>query len=192
MGFSKLNNPNNGGGNYENPPAGTHLARCYYIVDQGMQVGQWKGKEKISHKIRIGWELPAELMSDGRPFAIFEQFTGSLAETAGLYKMYKSWFGVAPEIATFTPKVMLGKPAMVSIIHEEKPDGKVYANLSGVMPVPKGMPVPEPINEPVFFDFDVPDKSVFDKLHQKTQEILRKAQDWAECNAKMTGEDPPF
>lgn len=191
MGFSSLKNVNNGGGGYENPPAGSHLARCYYIVDQGFQETNFNNESKLSHKVRIGWELPAEAMSDGRPFAIFETFTASLNEKAKLYNIIKAWMGKAPDPATFNIKDLLGKTALVSIIHSEKGD-KVYANLSSVMPVPKGMPVPEPINEPVFFDFDVPDKAVFEKLHQKTQEILRKAQDWAECNAKMTGEDIPF
>ena len=194
MGFGALKNVNNGGGDYENPPAGSHLARCYYVVDQGFQESNFNGEAKLAHKLRIGWELPAETMSDGRPFAIFETYTASLNEKAKLFGMLKAWFGKAPDPATFDMKSLIGKAAMVAIIHNEKQD-KVYANLSSVMPVPKGMPVPEPINEPVFFDFDQPDKAVFDRLHQKTRDILRKAQDWSECAAKMNGNndaDIPF
>src|SRR5262245_56409373 len=60
----------NGGGDFERAPEGTHLATCYMLADIGTQATTYQGQEKHQKKIIIGWELPHEPMSDGRPFAI--------------------------------------------------------------------------------------------------------------------------
>ena len=56
----------NTGGDFKPAPAGSHLARCYRIIDLGTQKVVWKGTEKAMKKIIIGWELHGE-DADGKP-----------------------------------------------------------------------------------------------------------------------------
>ena len=63
---------------FELPPAGTHLATCYRVVDLGTQNSNYMGQVKRQHKILLSWELPDELMADGRPFTIGQRYTWSI------------------------------------------------------------------------------------------------------------------
>ena len=39
-----------GGGNYEQPPIGTHVARCIKVIDLGTQRGEYQGKATIKRQ----------------------------------------------------------------------------------------------------------------------------------------------
>ena len=90
------------GGNFERCPSGMHLARCYRIVDLGTQKSEYMGQVKYLHKIMLGWEIhgtddngkPLNIM-DGRPFAIFKNYTLSWSEKANLRLDLQSWRGKA-------------------------------------------------------------------------------------------------
>ena len=41
-------------------PQGTHLARCYRIIDLGTQQTEWQGQEKFLRKIMVAWEIYGE------------------------------------------------------------------------------------------------------------------------------------
>jgi hypothetical protein len=43
---------------FELTPAGTHIGRCYRVVDLGTQLVEFQGEHKKQHKIMISWELP--------------------------------------------------------------------------------------------------------------------------------------
>ena len=145
------------GGSYETAPAGNHVALCHAIYDCGTHPGFDNGPP--SRKVRICWELSNEMMSDGRPFGVSALYTLSLNEKANLYKMLIAWRGRAftpEELKRFDLATVLGVPCMVNVIHE--PDGKdpkkVWANVSTVGPLPKGMPKPTPVNPLVQFSID--------------------------------------
>ena len=53
-----------GGGDFEQPPVGTTVARCVKIIDIGTQKGEYQGKATSKRQCIIGWELPNELMDD--------------------------------------------------------------------------------------------------------------------------------
>jgi len=75
------------GGEFERCPPGMHLARCYRIIDLGTQKSEYMGQVKYLHKVMLGWEIhgmhddgaPIK-MKDGRPFAIFKNYTLSWSE----------------------------------------------------------------------------------------------------------------
>ena len=69
-----------GGGDFERAPEGTHLARCYQIIDLGTQHSEYYGKS--SRKVLIGWELSDEHMTDGRPFAVSTRWNSASARSA--------------------------------------------------------------------------------------------------------------
>ena len=46
---------------FKNVPAGSHLGRCYRIVDLGSQKVEYMGETKVQRKIMLSWELFQEL-----------------------------------------------------------------------------------------------------------------------------------
>ncbi len=163
-------------------PAGAHIARCFMVVDLGTQNSSYMGKPKKAHKILLAFELPGELLKEGdfagQPFALYARYTLSLFDQALLRQHLESWRGRAfteAELAGFDVKNVLGHYCMVSVIHEADGD-KTYANVKGVMPIPKGTPKPAAVNKDVYFDVDTGDISI---LPEWLQNIVKKSDEWA-------------
>jgi len=149
-------------GNFQLAPEGTHVARCYMVVDMGLQETGYGPK----HKIKIGFELPNEAMDDGRPFSVSQTYTASLSEKANLRGDLESWRGRAfteQELQGFDVFNVLGAPAMVSVIHTES-NGKTYANIKSVSAIPKGLTVPNAINDHIKFSLEEYSQEQFDAL----------------------------
>lgn len=170
-----------GGGDFEQAPIGSHVARCVKIIDIGTQKGEYQGKVNIRRQCIIGWELPNELMTEGeyagKPFTVSRFYTASLGEKANLRKDLESWRGRAfteQELMGFDSKNILGKPCMLSVIHNDK--GK--ARVSGVMALPKGMPLPEQVNPSVYFSLDDFDQAVFDKLSDGYKKLIQTSPEY--------------
>lgn len=155
----------NGGGDFERAPEGNHIGICYQIIDLGMQKSVWNDKESWKHKVRIAWELPTELMEDGRPFSVSKNYTASLSEKSNLRKNLESWRGrkfTPEELEGFDLANIIGKPCMVQVVHNES-NGKIYANVETVASIPKGVTAPAQVNESLVFDLEK-DMDKFDSL----------------------------
>jgi len=177
-----------GGGDFELPSAGAVIGRCYMVVDLGTQNSSYMGKPKKAHKVMLAWEL-AEKMSDGRPFAINSRYTLSLFDQAILRQHLESWRGVQfteAEVAGFDVKNVLGKYCMLSIVHNKDGD-KTYANVKGIMPVPKGMEKFAPVNKDVYFDVDTDDPSI---LPEWIQKIVKQSDEWIARTSGGTRQQP--
>jgi len=145
-----------GGKDFDPVPAGVHIARCYAIYDVGTQKTEWQGSEKWARKVVFAWEIPDERMDiekDGKklnlPRAISKIYTASLGPKANLRKDLVNWRGkdfTPAEIEKFDLKNILGKSCQLQVVHEEKKDGKVFANVSAIMSLPKGMKHEPPEN----------------------------------------------
>lgn len=166
----------NGGGDFEQAPIGTHVARCIKIIDIGTQKSEYQGKVNIRRQVIIGWELPNELMTDGeyagKPFAVSRFYTASLSEKANLRADLESWRGRAftkEELGGFSARKILGASCMLSLIQNDK--GKV--KISGVMALPKGTPVPEQVNPSVYFSLDEFDQKTFDSLSDGYKRLIQ-------------------
>jgi hypothetical protein len=157
-------------------PEGTHLARCYRIVDMGTQKTTYMGKEKAVRKVQITWEIHGEdadgkkiAMSDGRPLVISRKFTPSLSPKAALRAFLVSWRGkqfTEEELNGFALPNILDKWCLLTVTHEIRED-KTYANVASVSGVPssiRSMGLPEAVNECVQFDLDDPNWDVFETL----------------------------
>lgn len=145
-----------GGGSFELTPAGNHIGICYTVCDLGDQDVDYQGTAKVMRKVRVSWELPGELMADGRPFSISKKYTLSLSEKANLRKDLESWRGRAftdQELEGFDLFNVLGKACMVNVIHDTA-NNKTYANVASVASMPKGMQAPVLNNTPVAFSLD--------------------------------------
>lgn len=138
-----------GGGSFEPAPAGAHGAVCIDVVDMGMVTSAFNGKDKVQHKIRIGWEIDEEIPSgdrQGQRFTVWRRYTASLHEKSSLRKDLASWRGrdfTFDELAGFDVEKLIGVPCMIGVVHDVR-EGKTYANVSSVMPIPKNMPKLKP------------------------------------------------
>jgi len=169
----------NDGGERMVVPSGTYVARCYSIVDLGTQYSEKFGV--WSHKVLLQFELPTELMDDGRPLAISSKYTLSLNEKANLRHILESWLGRTitekEEKEGFALGSMLGAPCLLAIIHADS-NGKTYANIAGVMSVPKGTAVPEQSNPMVSYDVENGKDAVFTKLPEWIRTIIEQSKEF--------------
>lgn len=169
----------NDGGERIIVPAGTYMARCYSIVDLGTQYsakfGTW------AHKVLLQFELPTEVMDDGRPMAISSRYTISLNEKASLRHVLESWLGrsITPkeEKEGFALGNMLGAPCLLSVIHADS-NGKTYANIAGVMSVPKGTTVPDQVNPAISYDIENGRDAVYAKLPDWIKNIIEESKEF--------------
>lgn len=82
-----------GGGDFEQAPAGSHIARCVKLTDLGTQEGEYEGVKNTRNQVLCTWELPIELMDDGKPFLVSKFYTNSLVVKATLHRHLVSWRG---------------------------------------------------------------------------------------------------
>lgn len=172
-----------GGGNFEQAPAGTHIARCIKLIDIGTHKNEYQGQVTFPRQVIIGWELPNELITsgewEGKPFTVSRFYTASLHEKATLRKDLINWRGrefTEEELAGFDPKKILGAPCMVSLSMNEKQKIKV----TGVMAIPKGTQVPAQINQSVYFSLerDQFNQDVFDSLSDGIKELIKSSPEY--------------
>lgn len=166
----------NGGGDFEQPPIGTHIARCVKIIDIGTQKSEYQGQANIRRQTIIAWELPNELISEGeyagKPFTVSRFYTASLSEKANLRADLESWRGRAftkEELRGFAAKNILGKPCLISLIANEKGKSKI----SGVMALTKGTTVPDQTHPSVFFSLDEFDPAAFEALSDGYKKLIK-------------------
>lgn len=156
------------------------------VIDLGTQDTTFAGKPKKAHKILLGWEL-SETMSDGRPFSVSSRYTLSLFDQALLRQHLEAWRGRAftdEELAGFDVKNVLGAYCLLSIVHNKQGD-KTYANVNGIMPVPRGMEKPPAVNDPIHYEIETGDIT---KLPEWIQNVIKKSDEW---KAKTNGVLPP-
>jgi hypothetical protein len=187
------------GADFENAPAGTHLAICTRIIDLGTQLSTFGGKEMLKHKIMLTWELPDEKMKDGRPFTINQRYTWSMDKKANLRKHLEAWRGKAFEEKDFGPngfniQKILGLGCILTISHSENGD-KTYANVTAVSKLMKGMQNPvRPVSELVYLWLapDLWEPTTFHKLGQGLQATIMKAPEYVKLTGVENGELPPY
>lgn len=178
-----------GGGDYEQPPVGTHVARCIKIIDIGTQRGEYQGKATSRRQCIIGWELPTEMMTEGdyagRPFTVSRFYTASLGEKANLRKDLENWRGktfTEEELNGFESKNILGAPCMLSLTSNDK--GKT--RVTGVMALPKGMQVPAAVNQPVYFSLDEFNSATFSDLSDGIKKLIQASPEYQQATAPET------
>ena len=185
------------GGNFERCPSGMHLGRCYRIVDLGTQKSEYMGQVKYLHKIMIGWAIHGTddagkpiKMQDGRPFAIFKNYTRSWSEKANLRLDLQSWRGKAftqEEMRKFDLNNVLGAWCMLNVIERDGQNGKVYANVDGITPVPsiiKQNGLPAPINDNEIFNLQNPNMEIFAKFSDNLKAKITSSPEWEKLQNK--------
>jgi len=176
--------PTNEGSDYEPCPVGNHVANCIRFVDLGTQATNYLGKEKLQRKVLITWELCDEHREDGEPYTVSKRYTWSTYELATLRKDLESWRGKKFADTDFGPdgfdiRNILGKPCLLNVNHDTH-DGKTYANVVAITPVPRGINPPLPKSLTHYFGMDEkPDMEVFALLGEAIQATIRKSPEFA-------------
>jgi hypothetical protein len=183
------------GGNFERCPPGMHLARCYRIIDLGTQKSEYMGQVKYLHKIMLGWEIHGTndsgvplKMNDGRPFAIFKNYTLSWSDKANLRLDLQSWRGKPfsqEEMRRFDLKNVLGAWCMLNVIERPGNDGKIYTNVNGVTPVPamiKQNGLPAAVNANEIFNLSEPDMKMFETFSDNLKAKIKSSPEWQKIN----------
>ena len=186
------------GGNFERCPTGAHLARCYRIVDLGTQKSEYMGEVKHLHKIMLGWEVHGVddngkplTTKDGRPFAMFKNYTLSWSEKANLRLDLQSWRGKAfdqEEMRKFDLKTVLGAWCMLNVIERPGTNGNIYANVNGVTPVPtiiKQSGLPKAVNPDELFNLQEPDMAIFANFSDNLKAKITSSPQWKEAHGEV-------
>lgn len=170
-------------GNFTPAPVGTHVARCFRIVDLGTQHGEYKGNPTRRNQIVISWELPEETIETDKgtiPLTASRFYTNSLSEKASLRQDLEAWRGrgfTDAELQKFDLESILGQPCMLTIISNDNGKTKV----AGVTGLPKNMKCPEAVNPPFTFWLDEQlDHNKFDQISEGIQGIIKKSEEWKE------------
>lgn len=172
------------GGAYKLVPAGVHVARCFRVVDLGTQETNYNGEAKLTPQMSIYWELHGEdndgapLTADnGEPLTIFSTYTKSLGAKAKLRALLESWRGKPfddGELKGFDVSKLLGAYCMVNVVHSAGSNGKTYANVSSVTPLPGALRNSKPagVLPTQIIDLDNFDQEVYAALPEKLREKI--------------------
>lgn len=128
-------------------PAGVHQAVCVDVVDMGLIESVFNGKPKKQHKVRIVWQVEELRDEDHTPFLVQKRYTLSLDDRANLRKDLESWRGRAftdQELEGFDLEVLIGVNCLLAVQHTNR-NGTVYADVTAVMPLKKGMAKLSPV-----------------------------------------------
>jgi hypothetical protein len=181
-----------GFGDFQLAPTGNHVARCFSVIDLGTQentlYGGWR------RQVFIQWELPNEMMEsingeEAKPFVIGKFYTASLNEKARLRQDLESWRGRAfteEELRGFDLKNILDKPCMLNVIHKQKPNGNMRADIASISQIPKGTKCPDLVNELRSFDIDKFDEKELEKISEGLRDIITKAKEWKQRNGTIS------
>jgi hypothetical protein len=175
------------GEGFDPVPEGVHVAICYSVIDLGMQFSEQFGNN--SRKVLITFEIPDETITvDDKemPRAISKEYTLSLSEKSNLRKDLQAWRGKAfteQELDGFDLANLIGKGCQIQVIHKDT-GNKIYANISAIMGLPKGMKVGETVNEHVYFDLESAESlSLLGKLPQWIQDKIMKSETYQALKA---------
>jgi hypothetical protein len=161
---------------YEMLPAGTHLAVCNRVIDFGTQETTFGSK----HQILLAWETVEEKMADGRPFAISRRYVLSTDKRSNFRADLEGMLGrplTSEDFGKFDLGSLLGLAALLQVKHEIR-ETRTFANVTSVVPPPKGTPARLSANGAICFSFEPFDRSSFEALPTWTQDVIRRSPEY--------------
>jgi len=183
------------------PEAGATVGVLYSLVDLGHQKTNWDNQEKWTPKVRLTFELPDqtdefEVEENGKrttvqkPMVVSIEQTRSLGEKASLRKLLEQWRGqtfTSKELQAFSLKNLLGKPAMLTLIHKTSQQGRQYCAIAGASKLPKGMKAPATTtNDQLYYEIEQGEAGQFNDMPDWLQEKIRASKEFATVAGKST------
>jgi hypothetical protein len=183
------------------PEAGATVGVLYSLVDLGHQKTNWDNQEKWTPKVRLTFELPDqtdefEVEENGKrttvqkPMVVSIEQTRSLGEKASLRKLLEQWRGqtfTSKELQAFSLKNLLGKPAMLTLIHKTSQQGRQYCAIAGASKLPKGMKAPATTtNDQLYYEIEQGEAGQFNDMPDWLQEKIRASKEFAAAAGKST------
>ena len=183
------------------PEAGATVGVLYSIVDMGHLETNFDNKKKWTPKVRFTFELPDqtdeyEVVENGKttkvqkPMVVSIEQTRSLGEKASLRKLLEQWRGqtfTSKELQAFSLKNLLGKPAMLTLIHKTSQQGRQYCAIAGASKLPKGMKAPATtINDTIYYEIEEGEGGQFPDMPDWLQEKIRASKEFATAAGKST------
>lgn len=180
-------------GNGYQIPSGTHIARCFEMIELGTITEPYMGEMKTAKKIRISWELPLETKTFNgieKPLVISSMYSLSMHEKSTLRKTLESWRGRAfteAEVKAFDVTKLLGVPCMVTVLNEQKGD-KTFSKVTGVSSIPKGLTCPSQFNPSFILSYDDFDIEKFNKLPKFIKDKMMLSAEFKKISDSLNGE----
>jgi hypothetical protein len=150
--------------------AGIHPARLAWVVDLGIQSGQYGDKPKVV----LSFELPDEVMPDGRPAMLSKTFTASLTPKSALRAALAALVGPLTTGTQLALKDVVGKPCMLTVVHKPRDSGGVSATIEAIA-TPGRYQVPPLIGPGLVYDMAKPDPAVLSGLPEWIQTAVAQA-----------------
>ena len=171
------------------PPVepGVYMAVCVGIVDLGEQYSE-KFKS-YSNKVKFVWALPGETITiDGKEEErqLSKEFTLSIGKKGALRGFLESWNGCSytdEEFGELDLFGQLGKACQLQVVLN---DTKEYSNVANLMPIPRGMPVPQSRSEMYTWDMERWNDALFEKLPEWTRDQIKKSTQYQKTYAPVT------
>lgn len=163
------------GKNFLPAPEGLHIARCYAVIDLGVQFNSYY--HNYAPKVLMGWELPTTLLPNGKPFIHHQRYTASLTDSSHLRQLLESWRGrgfTPEELAGFHLKHVLGVTCYLSMTHHAPLKSQpIYAHVAGICPLPDGIVCPDPVNPTHYFDLDEYSDEAYHALPERIRQKIQ-------------------
>jgi len=124
---------------FEPCPEFTGKAVCVDVTPLHEQQSQFGARQVF----KIVFEVDLTLEDGKRACVWSNNFTPSLHEKSNLRKFLRQWFGrdlTDEELESFDTESLIGKPAMLVVIHDFK-DHTTYANIASCTPDKSGSPL---------------------------------------------------
>lgn len=163
---------------------GTYLAACVGIIDLGEQYSEMF--KSFSPKLQIVFEICGETVTvDGeeQPRQLSKDFTFSASKKSNLRGFLSTWAGKNYSDEEFSELEIfdfLGKPCQLSVVLNET---KEYANIQGILGLPKGLAAPPPTIPFITWDMDQWDDAAFEQLPEWVQEKIKKSTQYQKDHA---------
>ncbi len=153
-----------GGEDWEPVSAKVHHAICIAIWDLGTQFNERFGK--WAEKCVFMWEVPGETVTFTNkedvevtmPKVITREFSTSLHQKSHMRPFLENWRGrpfTAEDLDGFSIKACLGANCMIQVMHNTRDDGKVWHEVTTIMPIQPGVPKLDPQHETSMFEIPV-------------------------------------
>lgn len=166
---------------------GVFPARCYSVIALGTQINRISGKKQ--KKIRVTWEFPTELAvfkeeNGEQTFVLSKEYTLSLFDGSNLRKDLETWLGrsLTPEedACGFDTDTLIGKPCQIQVIHTpgKQDPTKDYANINGILSLPKWMVCPPQVNDTVLINEEDWGSKEYEALPDHIKKKIVESEEW--------------